>query len=65
MYQVDMQKPVAFTFIMNSLADHGTICRFLKPDVVFKNDSFVGIEKEIVGMEHTKELRIIRDVVRS
>ncbi len=60
---VDALKPVAFAFIMHSLADHGTISRIIKPDFIFKNDAFVGREAEIVGREHAGKIKIIRDVV--
>lgn len=59
---VDMQKPVTFAFIMNTLKDFGIAARLTAPSVIFKSDAFLGREREIVGKEYAGEIKIIRDV---
>lgn len=60
---VDALKPVTFAFIMNSVADFGIVAKLVEPDVIFKNDEFQGKEDTVVGRQHAKNVRIIRDVV--
>ncbi|MFA6528898.1 MAG: adenylyltransferase/cytidyltransferase family protein [Candidatus Gracilibacteria bacterium] len=60
---VDALKPVTFAFIMNSVDDFGLAAKIINPDFIFKSDSFDGREEEIIGKEHAKKIKIIRDVV--
>lgn len=60
---VDGLKPVAFSFIMNSIEDFGIAARITQPDVIFKNNFFKGRENEIVGKECAKRIKIVLDVV--
>lgn len=59
---VDALKPVTFAFIMNSLADFGSVAKITSPDVIFKSDAFLGHEDKIVGKEYAKRIKIVRDV---
>ena len=60
---VDALKPVTFAFIMNSVEEFRLAAKIVRPEVIFKNDSFVGHENEILGKEFTKRIKIVRDVV--
>ena len=60
---VDGLKPVTFAFVMGSVADFSLAAKIIAPDVIFKNSAFLGREKDIVGTEYAREVRIIRDVV--
>lgn len=60
---VDALKPVTFAFIMNSVEDFAAAAKFIEPDVIFKNDAFLGREDEVLGKEYAGEVKIVRDVV--
>lgn len=60
---VEALKPVTFAFIMNSIEDFRTAARIIRPEVIFKNNTFEGREKEILGIEHAGRVKIVRDVV--
>jgi len=59
---VDALKPVAFTFIINSVADFGRAAEIIRPTVIFKGEDFWGREAEIVGKEYAGKILIIRDL---
>ncbi len=60
---VDALKPVTLAFIMGSIEDFGAVAKLTKPDIIFKNDAFLGREQEILGKEHAGRIVIVRDVV--
>ena len=60
---VDALKPVTFAFIMNRLEDFRLAAKITSPDVILKNDAFIGREEEIVGKEYARGTKIIRDVI--
>ena len=60
---IDALKPVTFAFILNSIKNFGLATSIIRPDVIFKSNEFEGREHEIVGREHAKSIKIVRDVV--
>ena len=59
---VDALKPVSFTFVMNGLKDLRKAAEMFRPDILFRNDAFVGREHEVIGKEFAKGVVIIHDV---
>ncbi|MEK7641655.1 MAG: adenylyltransferase/cytidyltransferase family protein [Patescibacteria group bacterium] len=60
---VDALRPVTFAFVMNGLDDFGKAAKIFKPDVIFKNDAFMGKEADIVGKKHAKKVMILHDQI--
>jgi D-beta-D-heptose 7-phosphate kinase / D-beta-D-heptose 1-phosphate adenosyltransferase len=60
---VDALKSVDFAFVMGSVAAFGQAAELLRPDIIFKNDTFEGKEGEILGRGFASEVIIVRDVV--
>lgn len=59
---VNALKYVDFTFIVDSLDSIKYMCNFLKPHLFFRNQEWIGREKEIVMGEADAQVVIIPDI---